>query len=96
MKAQRRSYSADYKARIALEALRGERTLNELAAEHGIHPNQIALWRKQLLAAAPGVFSDRATHDQRAAEELQAQLYQQIGQLKVELDWLKKKLGPVS
>ena len=96
MKAQRRSYSADYKARIALEALRGDRTLNELAAEQGIHPNQIAQWRNQLLAAAPAVFADRASHDQRAAEELQAQLYQQIGQLKVELDWLKKKLGPVS
>jgi transposase-like protein len=93
---QRRSYSAEYKAKIALEALKGRHTLNELAAEYGIHPNQIGQWRTQLLAALPGVFSERGLQRQKADEELQAQLYQQIGQLKVELDWLKKKLGPLS
>jgi transposase-like protein len=95
MTTPRRSYSAEFKAKIALEAVKGRRTLNELAAEHGIHPNQISQWRTQLLEAVPGIFSDRGTQRQKAADELQAQLYQQIGQLKVELDWLKKKLGPL-
>jgi transposase-like protein len=96
MTTPRRSYSAEYKAKVALEALKGLRPLNELAAEHGIHPNQIGQWRTQLLAAAPGIFSERNVQREKAAEELQAQLYQQIGQLKVELDWLKKKLGPLA
>ena len=96
MTTPRRSYSAEYKAKIALEALKGQRPLNELAAEHGIHPNQIGQWRTQLLEALPGIFSERGAQREKAAEDLQAQLYQQIGQLKVELDWLKKKLGPLS
>ena len=95
MTTSRRSYSAEYKARLALEAIKGRKTINELAAEHGIHPNQISQWRTQLLEAAPGIFAERGTQRQKAAEELQAHLYQQIGQLKVELDWLKKKLGPL-
>ncbi len=95
MTTPRRSYSAEYKAQVALEALKGLRPLNELAAEYGIHPNQIGQWRSQVLAALPGIFSERAVQREKAAEELQAQLYQQIGQLKVELDWLKKKIGPL-
>lgn len=96
MPTPRRSYSADFKAKLALEAIKGRQTINELATEHGVHPNQISQWRTQLLAAAPGIFSERGAQRQQAAEQLQAQLYQQIGQLKVELDWLKKKLGPLS
>jgi len=95
MTISRRSYSAEYKARLALEAIQGRQTINELAAEHGIHPNQISQWRTQLLEAAPGIFAARGQQRQQAAEELQAQLYQQIGQLQVELAWLKKKLGPL-
>lgn len=95
MTTPRRSYSAEFKAKLALEAIKGRKTVNDLAAEHGVHPNQISQWRTQLLEAVPGVFSDRTAHRDKAAEELQAQLYQQIGQLKVELDWLKKKLGPL-
>jgi putative transposase len=95
MPTPRRSYSAEFKAKLALAAIKGRQTLNELAAEHGVHPNQISQWRTQLLEAAPGIFSERSTQRQKAAEELQAHLYQQIGQLKVELDWLKKKLGPL-
>ena len=95
MTTPRRSYSAEYKAKIVLEAIKGRKTINELAAEHGIHPNQISQWRTQLLEAAPSIFSERGSQRQKAAEDLQAHLYQQIGQLKVELDWLKKKLGPL-
>lgn len=96
MPTPRRSYSAEFKAKLALDAIKGRQTINELAAAHGVHPNQISQWRTQLLEAAPGIFSERGTQRQKAAEELQAQLYQQIGQLKVELDWLKKKLGPLA
>ena len=95
MTTPRRSYSAEFKAKIALEAIKGRKTINELAAEHGIHPNQISQWRTQLVEAVPSIFSARDSQQQKAAEELQAHLYQQIGQLKVELDWLKKKLGPL-
>ncbi len=66
MTTQRRTYSAEYKAKIALEALQSQRSLNELAAEHGIHPNQIGQWRSQLLAAVPGIFSSLASPARRS------------------------------
>lgn len=93
MATQRKQYSADFKARVALEALKGHQTMNELVSRYGVHPTQIAKWKKQLQNELPQIFSnrrDKRAHDQEA---LQAQLYQQIGQLKVELDWLKKKSG---
>lgn len=95
MKAQRKTYSAEFKGRIAVEAIRGFKTINELAAEYGVHPNQISMWKAQLLQAVPGVFSGRSDQREKEAEELRDQLYQQIGKLQVELDWLKKKVGPL-
>ena len=92
MAAIRRRFSAAFKARVALEALKGQRTSAELAGEHQVHPSQITAWKKQLLAAAQDIFSDRQGQDRQEQEELVAQLYQQIGQLKVEVDFLKKKL----
>lgn len=89
----RRKFSAEFKARLAVEALKGQRTLTELAGEHQVHPNQITQWKKQLLDALPQVFGRRRQEDAAQQEELTARLYQQIGQLKVELDWLKKKSG---
>jgi putative transposase len=96
MTTQRKTYSAEFKSKIALEAIRGFKTINELAAEYGIHPHQISVWKAQLVQAAPGVFSGRADQREKEGEELRDKLYQQIGQLKVELDWLKKKVGPLS
>lgn len=96
MKTQRKSYSAEFKGKIAVEAIRGFSTINELAAEYGVHPQQISMWKAQLLEAVPGVFSGRADHREKEGEALRDKLYQQIGQLKVELDWLKKKVGPLS
>jgi transposase-like protein len=95
MATQRKQYSAQFKARVALEALREQHTLAELASRFEVHPTLIGQWKKQLREELPRVFADRRQHEQRerADEELQAQLYQQIGQLKVELDWLKKKVG---
>lgn len=95
MKTQRKTYSAEFKGKVAVEAIRGFSTINELATEYGIHPHQISMWKAQLLQAVPGVFSGRADQREKEGEELRDQLYQQIGQLKVELDWLKKKVGPL-
>ncbi len=93
MATQRNHYSAEFKAKVALEALKEQQTLAELGATYGVHPTLVAQWKRQLRDALPGLFADRRQKPDRSQEELQAQLYQQIGQLKVELDWLKKKVG---
>ena len=96
MQKQRKSYTAELKAKIALEAIKGQRTVNEIALHYGVHPNQVAQWKKQVLEGASEIFSDQHARTARDEEALKAQLYQQIGQLKVELDWLKKKVGLLS
>ncbi len=93
MTKQRNHYSADFKAKVALAAIRGQQTVNEIASMYGVHPNQVMTWKKQVLEAAPDIFSARRAKTAQDDEALKAQLYQQIGQLKVELDWLKKKAG---
>ena len=87
----RRSHSAAFKAKIALEAIKQEKTIAQLASEFGVHPNQIGVWKKQLLENLPEIFSKRRKKKDKETEKLQAELYRQIGQLKVELDWVKKK-----
>ena len=84
---------AQFKAKVAFEAVKGDKTIAELSSEYAVHPNQIMQWRKQLLELLPEIFSRRKDNDKQEQEELAAELYQQIGQLKVELDWLKKKSG---
>jgi transposase-like protein len=96
MATQRKRYSAEFKARVALEALKGHKTVNELASTYGVHPTQITHWKHRLQQEMPEIFSARRAQREDAHEALQARLYQQIGQLKVELDWLKKKAGLVS
>jgi putative transposase len=91
MKSRRKHYSADFKAKVALEALKGQQTINEIAAKFQVHPNQVTQWKKHMLDALPAIFSDRCGRDDKDREQLEATLYQQIGQLQVELDWLKKK-----
>ena len=93
MSTQRKHYSAEFKARVALETLKGHKTVNELAGLYGVHPTQIAHWKHRLQKEMPEIFSARRDKRAHEHEALQAQLYQQIGQLKVELDWLKKKVG---
>jgi transposase-like protein len=93
MKRHRRQFSADWKAKIALEAIKGQRTIQEIASHYEVHPNLVTHWKKQLLDGAAEVFSSGKTQEARADEELQAELYQQIGKLQVEVDWLKKKSG---
>lgn len=92
MATHRKRYSAELKARVALEAIKGQKTTNEIASEYSVHPTQIAQWKKQVLEELPQIFSSRREKAEQAEEELKAALYQQIGQLKVELDWLKKKV----
>ena len=94
MKNKRRKFSAAFKAKIAVEAIKEQLTLSELAQKHELHPNQIALWKKEFLANAESVFE----RDKKQGEELhqlkskQEELYTEIGRLKVQTDWLKKKL----
>jgi transposase-like protein len=88
---QRKRYSAQFKAKVALEAIKGQKTANEIASEYGVHSTQIAQWKKQVLDELPHLFSSRAADKQKSEEALIASLYQQIGQLKVERDWLQKK-----
>ena len=90
---QRKSYTAAFKVKIALEAIKGQRTINEIATHYGVHPNMVTQWNKQAIESLPDVFSTRRERDAQGEEALKAELYQQIGQLKVELDWLKKKAG---
>ena len=90
---QRKKYSAEFKAKIALEAVKGLKTINEIAGETGVHPTQIQQWKKQLLEELPNIYSQKKDRRKKQDEEQKAQLYKQIGQLKVELDWVKKKAG---
>ena len=92
MAGKRKSHSAAFKAQVALAAVKGDRTVNELAAHFGVHPTLIHGWKKQLLGGAETVFAGpkaAAPADDRTAE-----LFEQIGRLKVELDWVKKKAAP--
>jgi len=91
MPSMRKQYEASFKAKVALEALKGEKTMAQLASEYDVHPNQIGRWKTELLEKLPELFSDRRKRVDKDREETEAELYRQIGQLKVELDWLKKK-----
>ena len=92
MAVKRKRFSAEFKSRVALEALKEHQTINELASRFGVHPNQVSLWKKQLREQVPEIFSDRRLKASKAEEVLKARLYEEIGRLKIELDWLKKKV----
>jgi transposase len=87
----RRSHNGAFKAKVALEAIKGVKTIAQIASQYGVHPNQIRQWRKQLVEELPAIFSDKRQKAEREREELESELYKQIGQLRVELEWLKKK-----
>ena len=90
---ERKRYSSEFKAKVAVEAIKGEKTASEIAGEYGVHPTQIAQWKKQVMDEIPKVFSMKKERDARKEDEIRSSLYQQIGQLKGELDWVKKKAG---
>lgn len=93
MAGKRKQFSSDFKMRVVIEAIKGQKTANEIASEYGVHPTQIAQWKKQALDELPGIFERPNGERARSEEALIANLYQQIGQLKVEVDFLKKKSG---
>jgi len=89
---QRRQFSAKFKFQVGLEALKELKTINEIASQHEVHPTQVKQRKKQLQEEGANVFSEKAAKAQQAQTEAEATLYEQIGRLKVENDWLKKKL----
>jgi transposase-like protein len=94
MTTTRKQYSPKFKARVATEAIRGEKTLSQLGSQFKVHPIQIAKWRKSALEQLPELFVDgRTRKKQRNGEADSDALYEEIGRLKMELDWLKKKVG---
>jgi putative transposase len=95
MSNKRRSFSASFKAKVALEALSGHRTVAEIAQHYRVHPNQVSTWKRQAVDHMEDGFKDGRRRKGADDEALKDQLYQQIGRLKVELDWLKKTVGMV-
>jgi transposase len=93
MKESRRKHSATFKARVALEAVKGEETIAQLASRFEIHPSQVRKWKKQMEEGAAGIFGSDDVQNGKDGEALVAKLYQEIGQLKVERDFLERKLG---
>jgi len=85
-----RKHEASFKAKVALEAIKGEKPISQLSSESGVHPNQIRAWRDRALQAMPGVFSRGVDRKEKDHEALKEELYRQIGQLKVENEWRKK------
>lgn len=90
MSVQRKQYSAELKTRVALEAIKGYKTVNEIAPEYGVHPTQIVNWKKQALDGLPDVFSTTRAEQKKSEEDLIASLYQESGHLKMQVDWLEK------
>ena len=91
MSKKRTRYGAEFKFQVALDAAKGLKTLNELAGEHSVHPSQISQWKGELLAGGATLFSSKSARQQREQQALQTELYEQIGRLKMELEWLKKR-----
>ena len=94
MTKNRRHFSAEYKFRVALEAAKGQATLSELASKYELHPNQISQWKRQLLESGAELFSRNGSKEIQGQNAEQSDLYEQIGRLKMELEWLKKKAAP--
>ncbi len=89
---ERRRFSKEFKAQVAIEALKEQKTLAQLSIEYGVHPNQISLWKKELMKNVPGIFdAGHSKIDPLVVEDIKAPLYEEIGRLKIENDFLKKK-----
>lgn len=100
MRKPRKQHTAAFKAQVAVAAVKGDRTVNELAGQYGVHPTMIHGWKKLLLASVEEVFAKgggaRAAAGEGEVQREKAELYEQIGRLKMELEWLKKKVAPFS
>ena len=92
--AKRKSYTASFKAKVGLEAIRGVKTVNEIGQEHGVHPAQVGQWQREILERSGTLFeAKRGPKKAEDGQEAPERLYSEIGRLKMELDWLKKKSG---
>lgn len=96
MTKQRRQFSPQFKFTVALEALRELKTINEIASGYNVHPSQVKTWKKQLLSEGPAVFDRSAAQPQRGQQAQETELFEQIGRLKMEVEWLKKKAAQFS
>jgi putative transposase len=90
---RRRQHSAELKARVALEAIQERRTLNEIASDHGVHPTQVSAWKRQALESLTTFFEGDVRVDGPELKRQESELFEQIGRLKMELEWLKKSTG---
>lgn len=93
MASMRTKRTSEFKAKVALAAIRGDQTVTELSSLYKVHPNQITSWKRQAQDQLVAAFDNKKAKSLKADEKLKEELYRQIGQLKVELDWLKKKSG---
>ena len=93
MSLKRKRHTAKFKFEVALEAAKGQKTVAELAGEHQLHPSQISQWKRQLLDDGEGLFCTGVSRQERDQALLETELYEQIGRLKMELEWLKKKVS---
>ena len=91
---RRKQYTSQFKAQVAIEAIKNQQTVAEIASEYGVHPTQVNQWKKQVLEQLPQLFTNGRSKAATDTDQLVAELYRQIGQLKVELDWLEKKTHP--
>ena len=96
MTTKRKTYSTQTKLRVALEAYKGDKTRNQIASSYKVHPGQVTDWKKQLLASGDAVFGRKQDRGAEARAAKEAELYEQIGRLKVELEWVKKKAAEFS
>lgn len=93
MSQKRQCHGAEFKAKVALEALKGVKTVNELSSVYGVHPTQISPWKRQLQQGSRALFAGARAKEAQDQAVQQAKLYEEIGRLKMELDWLKKTAG---
>lgn len=94
MTEKRKERSAKFKFKVALEAIQGQKTLNQIASEYQLNPGQVSQWKRQLQSLGETIFKNGAGLNQRHQEKKETELYEQIGRLKMELEWLKKKANP--
>lgn len=94
MTTKRRQHTSQFKFKVALEAVKEIKTTNEIASQYNVHPTQVRKWRKQLMTEGPSVFGNHITRQLQEQEARETELFEQIGRLKMELEWLKKKAAP--
>ena len=88
---KRRRFTQEFKAKVALAAVRGEKTASELASQFGVHANQVSTWKRRLLEGAAELFADGHSRSPEESSSKEQELFEQIGRLKMEVEWLKKK-----